>query len=405
MAANSPRSFLGLPAELRENVYRLLLDPDTSRCQFQDEYTDYYYWPVLSVLSINRQIYHEARKIFRELNVFVRIETPWPEAQQHVAMEGHVPIIATKEKAERFRDHTMTVCIDVPEHGMFDKESQRFIILLDDLEKFTRMWFYADLTHPGLNERLRLKLELRDPFSPAWEEKRITKAHQRKLLIPFGDVKSLYETIVCGDVKPYATIEHELREKQAEPRRSPEHCLRETTRLKFEGNAELVKGNYHAALELYNQAWKAMHVVIKGHRRHIHGDAFFGRELHEEPFKGKNGQSERLVLRVHLVANTCQVYLKLEDYEQCRYWGMRSINMLREAMGEDDRQSIPPEDEAVLGFPAANQLGKIYYRTAVAYKMMDDLAEARRLLRVARIYLPRDENIIKEIGVTALKLG
>ena len=173
----------------------------------------------------------------------------------------------------------------------------------------------------------------------------------------------------------------------------------------MEGNAELTAGNFHAALKLYTEAWEAMHVVVKGRQRHIHADAFFGRELKEDPFKGKNGQAERLILRVQLVANTCQAYLKLENWEEACFWGMRSIRMLREAMGADENHDIPAEDEAVLGFPAADQMGKIYYRTAYAFKKLDDISQARKLLRVASIYLPRDESVRKELQACALKLG
>ena len=75
-----------------------------------------------------------------------------------------------------------------------------------------------------------------------------------------------------------------------------------------------------------------------------------------------------------------------------------------EAMGADERMAIIPEEEAILGFPAADQMGKIYYRTAVACKMMEDESEARKLLRVAAVYLPRDENVRREIAATALRM-
>ena len=125
-------------------------------------------------------------------------------------------------------------------------------------------------------------------------------------------------------------------------------------------------------------------------------------KFNKEPFKGKNGQAERLVLRVQLVANTTLTYLKLQDWEEAKFWGMRSIRMLREAMGADERHEIPAEDEAVLGFPAADQMGKIYYRTALAYKELGDKSQARKLLRVASVYLPRDESVRKELAACAL---
>lgn len=397
--------FLGVPAEIRDEVYRFLLHPDANRIEHEDEYTSYDYAPTLRLFRVCRSIYREARAIFRQLNVFIRIETPWPEAQQHVALEGHVPIIVSSDRAKAFRDHSMLIAIDAPQHVSMEWDTQCFIILADDLHKFTDMWYYSDLTHPSLNEHLRLELTLRNPYASEGEEEHMTAALQRKLLLPFGAVKNLNATFLAGNVQPVAAIEREMRALQSEPHKTPEHCLREATRLKFEGNAELGRGSYQAALRLYNDAWRAIHVVVRGRQRHIHADAFFRRELHEEPFAGMNGQAERLVLRVQLVANTCHALLKMGDFDQCRFWGMRSINMLREGMGVNARHLLQPEQEAFLPFPAANQMGKIYYRTAVACKELGDESEARRLLRVARVYLPHDENIKRELAATALKIG
>ena len=414
MATTAPTRthFLGLPAEIREEVYRLLLQPSASRKEYADEYITYDYVPALQLLLTNRQVYIEARKVFHDLNVFVRVETPWPEAQAHVQMEGHVPIVVSKETAGNFLGHSLNISIDAPEHPNMQWDTQKFVILAEDLDKFTTMWFYSDLSHPGLNEHLRMTLELRDPFAPDHEEKRMPKALQRRLLLSFAKIKGLNRasaeegTRIVGDLKPYSSVEKEMRKLQDEPHQSPEHCLREATRFKFEGNAELAKENYQGALDRYNDAWKAMHVVIKGRKRHIHADPFFARTLREEPYIGKNGQTERLLLRVHLVANTCAVYLKQKNWDLCHHWGMRSVEMLREAMGIDQRGGeLSPEEEAVPAFPAAAQIGKIYYRTAVACKELGDESQARKLLRVARIYLPNDDSVKKEVAATALQLG
>jgi tetratricopeptide (TPR) repeat protein len=396
---------LAIPPEIREEIYRLVLSPDANRIHHAENYTSYQYRDALVLFKLNRQICLESRKIFRDLNVLVRIETPWPEARTHVALEGHVPIVASGLKASRFDGYRLGITIDSPEVGMEAGDEETFLILLDDLHKFTRMWYYATLTHPTLNPKLRLKLSLHDPFSPDDEERRMPKALQRRLLMPFGMVKGLCAVVVDGDVKPYECVVADMRAQQREPHRAPEHCLSEAARLKREGNAALAEGRYHDALELYRQAWLAIHIVIAGHKRHIFADAFFGRDLTEEPYHGKNGQSERLILRVQLVANTCQVYLKLEEYEECEFWGMRTINILRDAMGADEREDLAPEDEAVPGFPAATEMGKIYYRTALAKKAMDLTDEARKLLRVAAVYLPRDEHVRKELASCSLRLG
>lgn len=398
--------FLTLPPEIRESIYSIILAPSANRALGSDEYIHYSYSAALVLFKINRQVYIESRKVFRQLNNFVLISTPWPEARNHVHWEGHVPIIAQDEKASRFRQQVMEVKIDAPEHSLLsmDLDAQRFIIHLDDLEKFCTMWFYADLSHPGLNPHLRLTLRLQDPFTPEFEEKRVPKAIQQCLLQPFGEVKDLSDVIIKGDPTPYPSLERDLRQKMAQPHTSPEVCLAEATRLKDLGNVELQEKRYAKAIDFYHQAWFAMHIVIRGRARHIHADAFFAREL-QEPFVGQHGQSVRLVLRVRLVANTIWAYIKMQNWEEAKFWGMRSICMIREAMGADARADMSPEDEAVLGFPAANEMGKVYYRTALAFKELDDKAEARKLLRVAKIYLPHDPHVQKEIQECALRIG
>ncbi|KAK5726613.1 hypothetical protein LTR15_002499 [Elasticomyces elasticus] len=401
-----PSRLLSIPAEIREQIYAYILHPDASRRYHDNEYTSYDYRAALVLFKINRLIYIESRKVFRQLNIFVRIETPWPQAQDHVASEGHVPMLATGETAMRFNGHHMTVSIDAPEVPLDEApEQQAFLVLLGDLHLFTTMWYYSNLSHPGLNPQLRLALRLRDPYTPDYEEKRVMKSLQRQLILPFGDVRDLRSLIVTGDPTPYPSIEKELKELHAKPDATPEHCLREATRLKAEGNEQLKKGNLQAALKLYDQAFIAIHVVNKGRVRHIHADRFFGRELRDGNLAGKNGQSERLVLRVQLVANTCLVYNKLENFDEARFWGLRSIMALREAMGVDSNTDLPAQEEAVLGFPAASEMGKIYFRTAVAMKALDDKTNARKLLRVAVIYLPNDPLVAAELASVALRLG
>ncbi|KAF2718038.1 hypothetical protein K431DRAFT_322687 [Polychaeton citri CBS 116435] len=396
-------TFLTVPPEIREQIYALLFRPSSNRRYHEDEYTSYEFANSLKLFLVNRQIYFESRRVFYQLNTFVRIETPWPQAQEHVMREGHVPIVMSDSVAAKFDRWTLGTMIEAPGTPIEGVEMQYFVIHVDDLEKFAQMWYYANLSHPELNPHLELTLKLRDPFNPADEEKRVPLGLQERLILPFGRVRNLRGTLLLGDLRPITSVEKELRRQQAQPQNTPEECLNEAVRLKGVGNDAMRDEKYTEALQRYNEAWRAIHVVISGRQRHIHADAFFGRVLQDAPYTGKNGQSERLILRVHLVANTCLAYLKLENWLECRFWGERSINMLREAMGADDRREIAPEEEAILAFPAADQMGKIYYRAAVACKHMGDLAEARRLLKVARLYLPNDPNIGREQAAVALR--
>lgn len=408
MATQDKPSLLSLPPEIRENIYRLLLHPDANRVYDPNDYNDYNYSDSLVLYRLNQQIYYEARRIFRDLNIFVRIETPWPEAQDHVAIEGHVPILIKGQAAQRFTGHSLGVLIEAPpQMSMDESDTAHFVILLDDLDKFTRTWFYSNLSNPGLNHFLSLKLHLRDPYALDYEEKLMPKWLQRKLLMPFSMVKGLRQLTLTGDPTPLASIDSELRAAQTVPTSGPEHCLAEATRLKAEGNEALKNGKFHEALRIYNEAWEAIHIVIRGRQRHVHAEAFFAQRMTQDPWRGKDGRLERLNLRVQLVANTCLVYLKLEDWEELIFWGMRTIIAIRQGvLGPlEDQWDVPPQEEAMLTFPAAVQMGKVYYRTALGYKALGDKSQARKLLKVAEVYLPHDEFVKKELVACALQLG
>jgi hypothetical protein len=135
--------FLELPGELRNSVYSFLLGPGDARKDLGDGYTKYQY--DLSLLLVSRQLYRESRKIFKELNVFARIETPWDEAQHHVEMEGNVPVLATGQNAETFDVH-LKVIIDAPRYTDMERNNRKFIVLADDLEAFTKMVILAITT-------------------------------------------------------------------------------------------------------------------------------------------------------------------------------------------------------------------------------------------------------------------
>ncbi|KAI1825957.1 hypothetical protein F4861DRAFT_144682 [Xylaria intraflava] len=394
---------LSLPPEIRDQIYGVILHPDNNRVCLPNEYTKYDYSDALVLFRLNRRIYHEARDVFRRLNVFVRIETPWPEVEKHAYDIGHAPILVCGPLASRFNAHTLQVKVETPAGAAPETGPYHFVMLADDLPAFTKAWFYWHLSHMGLNQWLSLKLRLRNPYAPGRDESHTRREVQRKLFLPFGDIKGLHTLVVSGDPAPNPKIVAEMRALQAIEPASPEQCLSECIRLQKEGNALLQRGELHAALRVYTRAWEAIHIVVKGQERHIHAEGFFARTLVEEPFAGKNGQIERMNLRLQLVANTCLAYLKLCDWDELLFWGMRTIRLMRQASGANDHP-VAPEDEALLGFPNATRIGKIYYRTAMAFKALGDTDEARRLLRVAHVYLPHDMTVRAELASVTLAL-
>ena len=395
LAKGSP--FLDLPGELRELIYTNVFRSIYNKYDAGEGYDQYRY--DLSLMRVNQQIYYEARTIFRKNNIFISIETPWPEAQQHIRDQGYVPILITDEQASRFKNQHLAVSIHAPRYQNF-QPLRKFIILQDDLRKFTAMWYYSDLSHPGLNSNLRLTLKLQDPYAASFEARPVPKASQLKLLEPFGEVKGLFDVEFDGEI--YSSVKKMVKDLMAVPYKSVEECLDEGNKLKEKGNEALGKKEYKEAVKLYEQSFLAIHIVCNGRQRSIWGDAYFDKQIHTGTFKGENAQQVRLVLRIRLVANIIHAYLQLGDYEEARFWGKRSIDMMPyvlQAAGEDDLASAGLDN--FIAFP---EIGKIFFRTAIASKVLGDDTEARAFLKVATKLLPNDLKVRAEYNAMALRM-
>jgi tetratricopeptide (TPR) repeat protein len=377
-----PFRFLDLPPELRNSIYREVLNPSSFRKKLPDHYTHYSF--DLSIFLVNKQIYFESRSIFLQNFIFIRVETPWDEAQNHFERDGHVPLVATGAQAEGVRDWHMSVSIEAPNYGFLDRDSRKFVLLVDDLESFTRMWSYSHLSAgeqgAELNQYLNLVLRLRNPLAQN-ENQELPVAVQRRLLLPFGRVKALREVEVIGPHEE--SFEIDMRAQMAIPPESAEHCLIRGHKLKDAGNAAFKAGDPAEAIRLYVAAFEAIHIICDGRYRAIWGDAWFNRFMTEEPYKGMHGQLLRIVLRTKLVANIVKAYLDLGNWEEAHFWGERTIDLVRIAGGAR-------ENQPVLAFPAAPEMGKIYYRTGVALENMDRKEESKEYFRAALGYMPTD---------------
>ncbi|GAM87265.1 hypothetical protein ANO11243_052870 [Dothideomycetidae sp. 11243] len=399
---------LDLPAEIRNHIYTLLFSPAANRTIGKGEQpTTYNFQQTLSLLRTNKQIRSEASAIFHAQNQFIVIDTPWAaRAEHYVHFESKVPIVVSSDRvaAGGFEAWTMQARIHAPDFGVPETGARSFVVHLDDLAAFCRTWLCSDLSNPGLNSLLELEFVLRDPCAREWDEPRIAKETQRKLLLPFAAVKGLKRVSYSGPLSPLRSVVDELKKRMAEPYESPESCLRRATAFKDEGNNALRLGKYEDALESYRLAWEAMHIVVNGRWRFEHAMEWYNKILLEEPYKGMQGQVVRLGLRVRLVANTVQLYLLMERYEDAKFWGMRTINLLRQAIGLPlDTPAEQPEDEVVANF-LADDVGKIYFRTAMACKALDDMYQARALLKVAAVYLPRDRRVKEEVAALAPRI-
>jgi hypothetical protein len=428
---------MDFPPELRDEVYANLLLP-ADNCTVGDDGVTTRYNYDLRFFRTCKQFYTEAKRVFRIIpwNTFARIETPWEEAQDHVRVEGMVPILASGHAAETFTHIHVRIIIDAPFHEQDEHDNKKFIVFVHDLERFTKMWMYSDLSYSGdLNPHLRLRLSLRNPSVPDGDDYvKMTKSLQRRIMLPLGMVKNL------GDVKVQSQdsgividkdIEDEMRRQMAIPYETAEACLDQTKKLLDEGDrlAEGIEGDsdgngsilpdYYAAIEKYTASFAAMHIVCVKRRRSIWGDAWFDRFLTNGTFTGKHGQIVRLCLRVELVSAVTNAYYQLgvstlppKNYEylsEAHFWGMRTIELMREHVSPND---IPHEN-----FPneARRAMSRCYLRTGMAGWELAKLAPmevdealhgtgnrrmrsaAKKLILVSRGWCPDDDEADKVI--------
>lgn len=256
---------------------------------------------------------------------------------------------------------------------------------------------------------MRVEYILKDPYYPA-DPKPIPIALQKKLLLPFGVVKNCYEVEVIGyDSK----VEDEFRSIMAVPYDSVQKCLEDCASLMEVGDREFSAGNIEPAIENYKKAFKAIHILIDGRTRRVLADSFFHDGIEGGRFSGQIGTTVRVVLRVQLVARVVASYLKLKEWEEAAFWGMRSIRIMREAMDTEF-------EDFLTDFIASSDVGLLYVRTSIAFRKMEDtkseelkayenekhiIANSEELLRCAEKYLKgQNEPLLKkELGIYGVK--
>jgi hypothetical protein len=336
----TPPTLLSIPREIREQIFSYLLHPTAISVPIASESTRQLKSFDLRLLLTCSQIHDEALSVFRRQNIFVRISTPFAEAEHWVSIHGAVPIVRMKVNANKINIHHLHARIESPRFSQLRLQSANsFFVLLENLEQFTQHWFYTDVTNPGQNRHLRVTLEIKHPYAAEYDDDAIPKRLQRQLIYPFRLVKGLESFHLIGNRLP--SIEKEIREAQAVPNKSAREILEETCKLKDEGNAAFKEKKWDEALQLYIEAFKVMYVICEGRQRSVWGDGSFQTYISGGQYDGQFAQQVRIVLRISLVANVIAVYLKLGQYDEARFWGMRTINMIRESMGKCISFGVP----------------------------------------------------------------
>ncbi|KAH7347057.1 hypothetical protein BKA66DRAFT_477957 [Pyrenochaeta sp. MPI-SDFR-AT-0127] len=365
--------FLRLPLELREAIYSLYFKPSDRLDQSPSLDAQGYFGGVyrfdLNLSRVNKQVYDEAKKVWKRENVFIKIATPWPSAVNHISSEGLVPIVCADRRADAFTSHHALVQITAPFHPAAPEHT--VVVLLDDLHMFTQTWYYSALSYPMLNDRLSTTFILRDPDHSDSDGEAQSNNNgvniplQKRLLFPFEQVKGLYHMEVSGFA---SSVRTELERRMAIPIPTLQQCCESATELMAQGDIALAANNAHEALELYRRAFHAIHILIHGRTRRVLADVFFHEGIEHGRYAGQTGMTVRVILRLKLVCRTIAAYLRVGQWGEAAYWGMRSICIMREAMDTEFEDFLSE-------FVGGADVGLIYVRTAIAFMKMEDARE------------------------------
>ncbi|CAN9187214.1 unnamed protein product [Alternaria alternata] len=396
--APDPFPFLRLPLELREQIYSIYFSPadhlvKSTELEAKGFFGGVYQWD-FDVLRVNKQVYEEAKKVWRRENVFVKVATPWPSAVNHISSEGLVPIVCTDARADAVTSYHAVVQITAPFHGVVPEHM--VVMLVDDLHLFTKTWYYSSLSYPMLNERLSTTFVLRNPYAEYNDEEEGTAeaqkeqeglgipiSLQRKLLLPFEHVKGLHGTSIHG-YSP--VVREELARLQAKPVPTLRESVESATDFMLAGDAALAssadtnsKGDPDAeaanreaalqALELYRKAFHAIHILIHGRTRRVLADDFFHDSITSGRYAGQTGITIRVVLRLKLVSRTVAAYNKLGQWGEAAFWGFRTVQILQESFNTDFEHFLTD-------FIEGSDSGLVYVRAGIAFWHMEKDKEA-----------------------------
>lgn len=277
----------------------------------------------------------------------------------HISSEGFVPIVCTDQHADAFKTHHALVQITAPFHQAVPEHT--VVILLDDLHLFTRTWYYSALSYPMLNDRLSTAFVLRNPDNDL-DTQLIGVPLQRRLLLPFEQVKGLYHVDISGYAQE---VDKELRRRMEIPVPTLIECCEMAHVYMLQGDAAIVANDAQEALALYTQSFLAIHILIHGRTRRVLADVFFHEAIETGRFAGQTGITVRVILRLKLVSRFVLTYLKLGQWGEAAFWGMRSINIMRESMDMEFEDFISE-------FIGGEDVSMIYIRTGVAFTKMEE---------------------------------
>jgi hypothetical protein len=108
-------TLLTLPGEIREQIYAQVLSADNNYFQLdEDEPDESWHFDVRLYLTC-KQVHAEAQVVFKRINTWVLVTTPWVEAPENAKRFAKTPVLCTGDAAEKFKKFCQMTCyVDSP---------------------------------------------------------------------------------------------------------------------------------------------------------------------------------------------------------------------------------------------------------------------------------------------------
>ncbi|CAG9994432.1 unnamed protein product [Clonostachys byssicola] len=383
-----PFRFTGLPSELRNRVYKLLL------CDVEEpeDYTNSENVPETiarakhnvqtSILAVNRQIHTEAKDVlYREIK-FVRfgatMEVPNIHVLKSLVKNRCVPVFTMdKNVVGRFSGHVLSYTL-VQHLTELPCSSFSCLITHRDLDLFCRALGHAEAAIPGFWSAVSHTITMCAPYQipPS-----AAKIHQETLLAPLRrHLRGLEDVVVQGEVdEALATaVADQLKSYVIE---EPEVLLEKVRALKEAGTVYFRQGDSRLCSESWSRACNEIRRVRGGAMwATLVSDPEFVRDLAELYF----------ILNINLSQNTIKdMDGSLFHPELAPRQASMSLLALRNAY------------QGLAGCkmywqPSDAQMAKLLFRKAKTHRLSNDYADAFETIELAENLLPDDEAIQEE---------
>jgi hypothetical protein len=397
----TPFRFLDLPGEIRDKIYAIILcsvearkptsteayesNPSGATEEFHEtpsELTHLRHNIEPQILRTCRSIYSEANYVMRRTNLFIKIivHIPFEEISQLLILKM-IPILKIdRNKIKKVKGFVMSheITSPVPHKGV------AFLILHRDLDVFCKGlvdYKYLITRHDDIVSHIVTLVDPCEsktlPNSPIFYSRKL----QEMLIAPYRKLRGFPRFQIKGDI-PNDLSRAAIAEITRSLAADPEAFLLELEELKAKGNEFFRLGNGTMASENWAQAlMKIIRLTMSKEGRQM-------RETGGEEFLNRISD-----LKFDLNSNRAQNAIKaMRDNASDQDLVQGLGGNFEHAIGEAESAQYPGSTWE----PSARQLGKLFYRKAVGYRLLRDFNQATIAIDAAIGQIPDDAELGKE---------